>query len=263
MKKTYFIFLILVATTVTAQTNFIIKFPSQGLLDGRLLLMLSKNDKSEPRFQILDGHDTQLVFGLNLDNWASSSPKVMNTTNTFGYPMQALRDIPAGEYYVQVLLHKYETFKRKDGHIVKLPMDRGEGQQWNLAPGNIYSKPIKIIINPKTPQSFEIKIDQTISPIEEPKDTKYIKHIKIKSKLLTEFWGRPMYVGAHVLLPEGFDEKKEVKYRLAIFHGHFPSDFDGFRTTPPDENLPTNDYSSRFKIYGYNKIVQQVNTRSA
>jgi hypothetical protein len=182
MKKTLLLILMFVSTISMAQTNFTVKFPSQGKLDGRLLLLLSKNDKSEPRFQILDSQDTQLVFGLDLDNWASTSPKIMNSGNTFGYPIQALKDVPAGEYYVQVLLHKYETFNRKDGKIVKLPMDRGEGQQWNLAPGNIYSKPIKITINPKTAQNFEIKLDQTIPPIEEPKDTKYIKHIKIQSK---------------------------------------------------------------------------------
>ncbi len=257
MKRNYFVFLMLVAYSVTAQINVTVKFPSQGTLDGRLILMLSKNDKSEPRFQILDGHDTQLVFGLDLDNWAANTPKVMNANNTFGYPIQNLKDIPAGEYFVQVLLHKYETFKRKDGKVVKLPMDRGEGQQWNLAPGNIYSKPIKVSLNPKVAKNIEVKLDQTIPPIEEPKDTKYIKHIKIQSKLLTEFWGRPMYLGAHILLPEGFDEHKDVKYPLAIYHGHFPSDLDGFRTTPPDANMPTDDYSPRFKIYGYNKIVQQ------
>jgi hypothetical protein len=257
MKKIHFIILLFASSLTMAQTNFSVKFPASGSLDGRLLLLLAKNDKSEPRFQVLDGHETQLVFGLNLDNYPSTTPKIMNTANTFGYPIEALKDIPAGEYYVQVLLHKYETFKRKDGKVVKLPMDRGEGQQWNLAPGNIYSKPIKISINPKTVQNFSVTLDQTIPPIEEPKDTKYIKHIKIQSKLLTEFWGRPMFVGAHILLPEGFDEHKDVKYPLAVFHGHFPSDFDGFRTTPPDANMPTDDYSSRFKIYGYNKMVQQ------
>jgi hypothetical protein len=232
MNKILTVIFLILFSNAFAQTQFQVSFPNQkGLLDGRLLLLLSKNDKAEPRFQVFDGHDTQLVFGLTLDNWPSTKTHYMTTGNTFGYPIEALKNIPAGDYYVQVFLHKYETFHRKDGKIVKLPMDRGEGQQWNLAPGNIYSKPVKISINPKSPQSFKVSLDQTIPPIEEPKDTKYIKHIKIQSKLLTEFWGRPMYLGAHVLLPEGFEEKKEVKYPLAIFHGHFPSDFDGFRTT--------------------------------
>ena len=65
-----------------------------------------------------------------------------------------------------------------------------------------------------------------------------------------------MFLGAHVLLPEGWDTHPDVKYPLAIFHGHFPSDFGGWRTTPPDENLKP-DTNQRFNLIGYNKIIQQ------
>ena len=79
---------------------------------------------------------------------------------------------------------------------------------------------------------------------------KYVKHIKIKSELLSKFWGRDMHLGAHVLLPEGFDEHPNVKYPLAIMHGHFPYDFGGFRMEPPDPELEAT-YSTRFGIDGY------------
>ncbi len=61
----------------------------------------------------------------------------------------SVNDIPAGTYSVQALIHKYETFKRGDGHTVKMPMDRGEGQQWARAPGNVYSTPQTITIDPR------------------------------------------------------------------------------------------------------------------
>jgi hypothetical protein len=101
-------------------------------------------------------------------------------------------------------------------------MDRGEGQHWNRAPGNLYSTPQKVRIDPKKDEMIKIALDKKIPPIPEPKDTKYIKHVKIQSKLLTEFWGRPMHLGACVLLPEGFDEHPEARYPLVINHGHFP-----------------------------------------
>lgn len=224
-------------------------------LDGRLLLLLSANDHAEPRFQISDDAHTQLVFGLDADNWQPGTSQLIDM-HAFGYPLERLSNIPAGDYYVQVLLHKYETFQLKTGHTVKLPMDRGEGQHWNIAPGNIYSQPVKIHIDPAASNEITLTINQIIPAIKEPEDTKYIKHIKIQSKLLTEFWGRPMYLGAHILLPEGFDEHPSVKYPLAIFHGHFPANLDGFRTTPPDANM-TPDTNQRFHITGYNKIVQQ------
>jgi hypothetical protein len=225
-------------------------------LDGRLLIMLSKNDKAEPRFQIVDGPESQLVFGMDAEEWEAGKPMVVDGSNAFGYPLESLSDVPAGDYFVQVLFHKYETFKKADGHVVKLPMDRGEGQQWNLAPGNLYSTPQKITFNPGSARIISLLLDKIIPPIKEPEDTKYVKHVKIKSELLSKFWGRDMYLGAHVLLPEGWETHQKAKYPLAIYHGHFPSDFGGFRTTPPDTTIPC-EYSSRFGVDCYNRIVQE------
>ncbi len=223
--------------------------------DGRLLLLFSNNNAAEPRFQISDALTTQIILGKNVDQWAIGATQSI-AQEAYGFPKERLSEIPAGDYYVQVLLHKYETFKLKNGKVVKLPMDRGEGQHWNLAPGNIYSKPIKIHFDPKNTEVVQLTIDQIIPPIIEPTDSKYIKHIKIQSKLLTEFWGRPMYLGAHILLPEGFDTHQNIKYPLAIYHGHFPSDISGFSTTPPNPNLIP-DTSARFNITGYNKIQEE------
>lgn len=236
--------------TVTLPDSF-----GDTTFDGRLLVLLSSNDKNEPRFQINDGLSTQLVFGLDVEGWAPGQTITMDQA-AYGYPIETLKDVPKGEYTVQALLHKYETFKRGDGHTVKMPMDRGEGQQWNRAPGNIYSTPKKVDFDPSTNSDLKVEITEEIPPITPPEDSKYIKHIKIKSKLLSDFWGRDMYLGAHVLLPEGWEEHPDVKYPLAIMHGHFPSDFNGFRTTPPDTTQPCV-YSARFDLDCYNRIVQQ------
>ncbi|HLF45958.1 MAG TPA: hypothetical protein VI548_06015, partial [Chitinophagaceae bacterium] len=238
--------------------NFSILLPdslSKKPLDGRLLLLLSKKGASEPRFQIADGPNTQQVFGTDVENWKPGTSKIISAA-AFGYPVESLNKIIAGEFHVQALLHIYETFHRKDGHVVKLPMDRGEGQHWNLAPGNLYSVPLKLKFNPNEKVQHKIVLSKIIPAIKEPEDSRYIKHIKIQSKLLTEFWGRPMFLGAHILLPEGWDTHTSVKYPLAIFHGHFPADFGGWRTIPPDENLKP-DTIARFNLIGYNKIIQQ------
>jgi Putative esterase len=84
-----------------------------------------------------------------------------------------------------------------------------------------------------------------------------VKHERIQSRLLSEFWGRPMYLGAHVLLPKGWAEHPNARYPLMINHGHFPEDFDGFRAEPPDANLAP-DYSDRFRLSGYNRLQQQL-----
>jgi len=262
MKKLMLFVLVFPLFTINAQlksasVRFDVTFPesaSKEGLDGRLLLLISTNNESEPRFQISEDLTTQQVFGVDVDGWKAGATKTVDQ-NAFGYPVHSLAEIKPGEYWVQALLHRYETFKRADGHTVKLPMDRGEGQQWSRAPGNLYSTPKQIRIDANT-QSISLVLDKVIPPIEPSKDTKYIKHIRIQSERLTKFWGRPMYLGAHVLLPEGFDSHPDAHYPLVIFHGHFPADFDGFRETPPDPNLKP-DYSERFKLAGYNRIQQE------
>ncbi len=229
---------------------------SKEAQDGRLLLLLAKSDKSEPRFQINDGLSTQLIFGVDIEGMKPGDNIVIDA-EAFGFPISSTNKIPAGEYFVQALINRYETFNLKTGHTVKLPPDQGEGQQWNRKPGNFYSKPIKITIDSTQSQQVDIIMDQIIAPLEEPKDSKYVKHIKIQSKLLSEFWGRPMFLGAHVLVPEGFEEHKEARYPLMIYHGHFPSDFGGFSETPPPADMDTTDYSARFGIYGYKKMEAQ------
>lgn len=220
-----------------------------------MLLLIANNNTREPRLQISEDPTTQQVFGIDVDGLKPGQTATVDT-GAFGYPVRSISQLKPGEYWVQALLHVYETFKRKDGHTVKLPMDRGEGQQWSRAPGNLYSTPVKLTIDPGKDASIKISLDKIIPPIEPPKDSKYIKHVKIQSKLLTEFWGRPMHIGAHVLLPEGFDEHPNARYPLAIFHGHFPANIGNFRETPPDPNLKP-DYSERFKLEGYNRIVQE------
>ena len=236
--------------------KFEIAFPrarSAQPLDGRLLLLLSTDPSEEPRMQINISPNTQMVFGIDVDGLAPDKIAVIDA-EAYGYPVRSLRDVKPGEYYVQAVLHRYETFHRTDGHTIKLPMDRGEGQHWNIAPGNLYSKPRKIILGADA--SFKITLDQEIPPIPAPADTKYIKHVKIQSDLLTKFWGRPMFLGANILVPEGFDEHPEAHYPMAVNEGHFPDDFEGFRTEPPDPNLKP-DYSERFHIAGYNRIQQE------
>jgi hypothetical protein len=228
--------------------TFAVSFPtelSQAALDGRIILLISNNDEQEPRFQFpvyQAGPDMQQAFGINVDGLEPGEDAVIDRT-VFGFPRESIDDIPPGEYWIQAVLHKYETFNRADGHTVKLPMDRGEGLDWTSAPGNLYSTPAQIRIDPARDQVIRVSLDQEIPPFPEYQDTDYIKHVQIQSELLTEFWGRPMHLGAIVLLPEGFDEHPDARYPLVINHGHFSREFTangGFSEDPPEAGLEGN-----------------------
>ena len=235
-----------------------VRFPaarSSDALDGRLLLLVSTDSSSEPRFQVSDGASTQLVFGTDVEGWRPDTDAIVDA-KAIGYPLHSLDELPAGRYWVQAVLNRYETFRRADGHVVKLPPDKGEGQQWNRKPGNLYSTPRWITLDGRQRNLVSVQLDQEIAPIPPPTDTKWIKHITIRSERLSKFWGRDMYIGANVLLPAGFDDKPNARYPLVVYHGHFPYTFTGFREEPPDPNLAPN-FNARFNLRGYNRIEQE------
>jgi len=237
--------------------SFSVSFPkdvSAQALDGRVLLVLSTDPSDEPRNQIDDTPRTQMVFGVTVDGWKPGEATVVDA-GAWGYPVRSLKDVPAGDYYVQAVLNKYTTFHRGDGKTVKLHADQGEGQRWNASPGNLYSKVQKVTVKAGG-APIAVKLTEVIAPIAVDADTKYVRHIKIQSAALTKFWGQPMYLSAIVLVPEGFDEHPNARFPLMIFHDHFATEFSDFRTEPPDPNLKP-DYSERFHLAGYNRIQQE------
>lgn len=184
-------------------------------VSGRILLLLSRTERFQP------GMNGTPVFGLNVDDLKPGAAVVLDD-RAFGYPVRRLSDIPEGDYYVQAWLNVYTTFNRADGKTVKLHMDQGEGQSWRRSPGNLFSDPVKVRLGGSPPEPPAITLSRVVPPIAPYQDTAHLKHIKIQSRLLSEFWGRPMFIGANVLLPKGYDEHPGVRYPVHYIQGHFP-----------------------------------------
>lgn len=223
--------------------------------DGRVILILTPDGETEPRFQVDQNYDAPQIFGVNIDGLAKGADVTIGK-GVLGYPAEDMSGVPKGDYYVQAVLHKYDTFNLSNGKTVKLPAARGAGQNWRKEPGNVISKPRKISFDPDRNRTIRIALNQVLGPIAEPEDTEFVRRIKVRSEILSEFWGRDVYLRGHVLVPKGFDENPDARYPLAIFHGHFPADFGGFRTTPPDPDLEC-EYSERFREPCYNRIEQE------
>ena len=220
---------LLVCAPLCAAPEFHLTFPSTAratAADGRIIVVVSKQTEGEPRFQVGWGIGTQQIFGMDVDAWKPGDVARMDG-NTAGNPLPQLRDLPPGTYNVQAVLNVYETFHRADGYTVKMHMDQGEGQEWNRSPGNLYSKPQHVEIGADS--NITLSLTEVIPPVTPPKDTKYVRHVSIESALLTKFWGRPMRLGAIVLVPEGFDEHPQQHYPVAYMQGHFSADFSRFR----------------------------------
>jgi hypothetical protein len=103
-------------------------------------------------------------------------------------------------------------------------MDHWEGQQPNRSPGNIYSKVEKLHLDGSQHQTVTLSLTEMIPLIAFPVDTDWVKHIRIQSKILSEFWGQPMFLGAVVLLPRGYNDHKDVRYPVIYVQNHFSED---------------------------------------
>ena len=169
-------------------------------ITGRVYFMVARTDEREPRLQI--GRTGTPFFGRDVENLAPGQAAIIDATD-LGTPVASLKDLPPGDYFVQAFVNVYSEFKRADGHTVWMHDDQWEGQHWNVSPGNLYSKPQKIRIDSAT-EPIKLVADQVIPAITVPADTEFVKRIKIQSTLLTKFWGRPIYLGATVLLPRDY-----------------------------------------------------------
>ncbi len=203
--------------------RFKVSFPASAHAEpitGRVFVVISNKERPEPRLQAGSWGDTSPLFGVDVDQLQPGEASLINGA-TLGYPPTSLADIPAGDYYVQALLNVYTQCHRSDGHTLWVHLDQWEGQQFNRSPGNLYSEVEKVHLDPAAGYEVSLSLTKVIPPVEIPKDTEWVKHIKIQSDLLTKFWGRPIYLGATVLLPKDYDSHPSVSYPVLYEQGHF------------------------------------------
>ncbi|HLB89276.1 MAG TPA: alpha/beta hydrolase-fold protein [Terriglobales bacterium] len=207
----------------SAVPKFEVSFPAaahSGAITGRAFVLVSQQDTPEPRIQVGGFGDSVAMFGADVNVLAPGQAVVMDA-GTLGYPTRSLRDIPTGEYYVQALVNIYTQFHRSDGHTIWAHMDQWEGQQFNLSPGNLYSEVQRVHLDRSAGYDVRLSLTKVIPPVQVPADTTWVKHVKIQSEVLTRFWGHPMYIGAIVLLPKGYDEHQNSAYPVVYEEGHF------------------------------------------
>jgi Putative esterase len=191
-----------------------------GPLTGRVYVILSRHESNDLLGRIGSWEQETPFFGADISNLLPGGVAVIDA-NTLGYPLKSLRAIPAGDYYVQALVNVYTEFHRSDGHTIWAHMDRWEGQQFNKSPGNLYGEVRKVHLDPAAGYDVHLEADHVIPAVKVPADTKWVKHIKIQSKLLSEFWGQPIFIGATVLLPKDYDKHPGVSYPVIYEQGHF------------------------------------------
>jgi hypothetical protein len=232
-------------------TRFEILLPTTGHIQsvtGRAFVMITRDPTKEPRFQAGARYLGAPFFGVDVEQRKPGRIAVVDGS-TPGYPVRSLNEIPPGDYFVQAFLNIYTEFHRADGHIIWAHMDQWEGQDMFASPGNLYSRVEKVRLDPPG-YKIRLELNQEIPPLSQPEDTPSVKHVKIQSELLTKFWGRPIYLGATVLLPKGYDDHPEIRYPVVYEQDHFrtvPPYY--FRTEPP--NAPPGSVLAMRETEGY------------
>ncbi len=87
-------------------------------------------------------------FGRDIVRLTPGQPAAIDGTD-LGSPVQSLREIPAGDYFVQAVVSVYTEFHRADGHVVWMHNDQWEGQHFTTAPGNLVSDVRRVHIDPR------------------------------------------------------------------------------------------------------------------
>ena len=227
------------------ETRVEVSFPAElheGPITGRVLVVIgTEPDIAAIRRRSL-GHQPVsnargvVFFAVDVEGLEPGEPAVLDAT-TLGYPVESLAELPAGDYYVQALLAVYTQFRRADGHVIWAHRDEWEGQHFNWAPGTLLSDAQRVRLDAASGYSVRLQLVEELPEVVVPPDDEWVRRVKIESPLLSEFWGQPVFLGATVLLPEGYDAHPETFYPTVYQQGHFSlAPAFGFSAEPVEES---------------------------
>jgi hypothetical protein len=186
----------MVISHADAQKFYVSYKPSvyKGPFTGNVILYVSsknenpKNQTGWPCYRMKVSHimpDQQIVF----------------TDSCLSYPTLLSR-LPRGDYYVQA--------------VWDLNM---EGRIIGQSTGNMYNATRKVTFN-DTKEGFALVCDQAVkAPVFV--DSKYVKEIKVSSKLLTRFNHKPEYIRGAVILPAQYYTETKRYFPVYFMVGGF------------------------------------------
>ncbi len=171
--------------------------------NGRLFVIMSRNSQPEPRLLIGDtGVDSPPIVARDIEGFASGVVAALDRSAAI-FPIESLDRIAAGDYFVQAVFDSNIDLKSVN------------------APGNLYSDPERVRLDPARPQTIRIELKHKLPPEELPADAELVRYIKLQSDLLTRFHGRPIYLRAGVILPRGFNDEPSRRYPLRVHIGGY------------------------------------------
>lgn len=178
-------------------------------VDGRLFVILSKSERPEPRQGAgRTGMTSPPIFARDVKGLTAQAAGTIDAT-CVAFPLNSLNDVKPGEYFVQAVLDTNLDIKNLN------------------APGNLYSKPVKLQLDPAKSGAVKLQLTEQLPSDALPPETELVKFVKLKSELLSKFWGRPIYLRAGVILPRDFAKEPERRYPVRVHIGGYGSRYTG------------------------------------
>jgi len=165
---------------------------------GRLFVILSSTNDPEPRLMLGQaGPDAPAALARDLNSFAPGAIAVLDK-RAFNSPGCSFSQLRHGDYFVQALF----DFNK----------DLGSPN----TPGNLFSLPQKLRLNPSRGARFPLELSRQIPPEPLPPETEYLKFIELQSRLLSQFYGRPIFLRAGLVLPRDYQRDPSRRYPLWI-----------------------------------------------
>jgi hypothetical protein len=174
--------------------------------DGRLLVMLGRSARTEPRLHVGTSRDAPTVLGVDVNALLAGVTVVLDQKAMI-FPDSHLAKLPAGDYFIQAVFDVSRDLKLVN------------------APGNLCSTPVTAKIDPLAGGTITLQLTRKLPPEQLPADTEYVKFVRLKSELLSKFHGRPMQLRAAVILPRDFHKDTGKRYPLRVHIGGFGTRF--------------------------------------
>ena len=166
--------------------------------DGRLFVILSRTNTPEPCLTLSrTGLDAPESLARDVKAFAPGALAVLDRA-AFAFPLTNFFALPAGDYFAQALFVCNEDLRLL------------------LAPGNLYSSAQKIHLDPARGGTWKLNLTQQV-PLEQlPADTESVKFVKMQSECLSEFYGRPIFLRAGIVLPRDYAREPPRRYPLWV-----------------------------------------------
>src|SRR5262249_31303308 len=153
---------------------------------GRLLIIIAKSNRPEPRMRFGEtGMDAPPILARDVKNLGPESAATLDSSAAI-FPIPNLDALASGDYYVQAVL---------DSNLDSAAMN---------APGNRYSEPQLVHLDPRDGGIVKLALTNTVPPEQLPPDDDYVRFVKIQSNLLTQFHKRPIYLRAGIIVPKDY-----------------------------------------------------------